>query len=317
MAAIIEIVDWAHRYENNRTRELKKLDWVPMSNRHDGDGYTELMDHPNGAAHFGAWCAMVEVASRCAARGLLSRDTGAPHDALTLARMTRIPVEVWNDALPRFEAIGWIKWRECSENPAGGCDAGCDVGGGANRSEGKGKKERREGREAPHPAATFPPPPPPDHAPSAAAPLAGAPPRVADVLPSLKTVNPQVNVPAPDEPALAALLATHGAEAVIDAYRMHQRQRPGRALHWFLVDFAKYDAAARKERPPDPLPPPPTPASLEARLAEREAEEAAHPELVAEAERKAAELREKMRRTLDPEAAADDDWDAAAAGGQG
>ena len=154
-------------------------------------------------------------------------------------------------------------------------------------------------------------------APSAAAPLAGAPPSVADVLPSLKTVNPQVNVPAPDEPALAALLATHGVEAVVDAYRMHQRQRPGRALHWFLVDFAKYDAAARKERPPDPLPPPPTPISLEARLAEREAEEAAHPELVAEAERKAAELREKMRRTLDPEAAAAADWDAAAPGGQG
>lgn len=61
----IEIVDWGKHYENHRTRELKRMEWVPLPNRQDGDGYTTLLDHPNGAAHFGAWCALVQVAARC------------------------------------------------------------------------------------------------------------------------------------------------------------------------------------------------------------------------------------------------------------
>jgi hypothetical protein len=31
----------------------------------DGDGYTELVDHDDGAAHLGAWCAIVQIASKC------------------------------------------------------------------------------------------------------------------------------------------------------------------------------------------------------------------------------------------------------------
>ncbi len=61
----LRICDWDTLYENNRTRGYKKLNWVPIPNRMDGDGYTELVDHPNGAAHLGAWIAIVQVASRC------------------------------------------------------------------------------------------------------------------------------------------------------------------------------------------------------------------------------------------------------------
>ena len=106
---MIEIVDWDKHYENNRTRELKRMAWVPMPNRHDGDGYTQLLDHLNGAAHFGAWCALVEVASRCDVRGTLLRDGAVPHDESSLARMTRIPAKIWEEALPRLLNIGWIK----------------------------------------------------------------------------------------------------------------------------------------------------------------------------------------------------------------
>jgi uncharacterized phage protein (TIGR02220 family) len=105
----IEIVDWDKHYENNRTRELKQMQWVPIPNRQDGDGYTELLDHKNGPSHFGAWCALVQVASRCDPRGTLLRDSAVPHDEASLARMTRIPFEVWKEALPRLLSIGWIK----------------------------------------------------------------------------------------------------------------------------------------------------------------------------------------------------------------
>ena len=108
MVPIIKIVDWEKHYENNRPRELKKMAWVPMPNRHDGDGYTRLLDHPNGTAHFGAWCALVEVASRCDVRGTLLRRGGDPIESESLARMTHIPLSVWNEVLPRLVTIGWI-----------------------------------------------------------------------------------------------------------------------------------------------------------------------------------------------------------------
>lgn len=109
---VISIVEWNKNYENNRTRELKRMAWVPMPNRHDGDGYTELLSHKNGAAHFGAWCALVEVASRCDVRGTLVRDGGQAHDFESLQRMTRVPVRVWEEAVPRLVSIGWIKISE-------------------------------------------------------------------------------------------------------------------------------------------------------------------------------------------------------------
>ena len=45
---IYKISGWDKHFENNRTRELKFLSWVPFPNKHDGDGYTELMDHKDG-----------------------------------------------------------------------------------------------------------------------------------------------------------------------------------------------------------------------------------------------------------------------------
>lgn len=109
ISVLYRIRDWDRHFENNRTRELKKLSWVPMPVKHDGDGYTELLDHPNGAAHFGAWCALVEVAGKCDERGTLLRDTAEPHTAATLSRLTRIPVAVWDEALPRLVKIAWLE----------------------------------------------------------------------------------------------------------------------------------------------------------------------------------------------------------------
>jgi uncharacterized phage protein (TIGR02220 family) len=120
---------------------MVQMRWVPIPNRLDGDGYTELISHPRGPAHLGAWCSLLAVASRCGIRGTLLRDGGQPHDALSLERITRIPVSVWEEALPRLINIGWI--------------TGCDVPqeGDAHPapiphpSAMNGRKEGMEGRE--------------------------------------------------------------------------------------------------------------------------------------------------------------------------
>lgn len=133
---IYRIRDWNIHFENNRTRELKNLDWVPIPNSMDGDGYTELVDHPDGAAHFGAWVALLEVASKCLPRGTLIRKSrtvmrdgadgsqeGAtwcqtpqkPHNCASLSRMTRLSEKMFSDAIPRLIDIGWIELLNVSD----------------------------------------------------------------------------------------------------------------------------------------------------------------------------------------------------------
>lgn len=119
MAQCYVIRNWEKHFENNRTRELKRLDWVPIPNSMDGDGYTELVDHANGAAHFGVWIALVEVASRCDPRGTLSRDgaTGVkPHDFGSLSRITRLPEDILRQAIPRLLSIGWLELQVITTN---------------------------------------------------------------------------------------------------------------------------------------------------------------------------------------------------------
>ena len=109
MANLIQIVDWSARYENNRTRGLRRMDWVPVPNQMDGDGYTELLrGHANGAVHYAAWMAILLIASRCAERGTLLRDNAEPHDSASLSRMSSIPQEIFDEALPRLAKIRWI-----------------------------------------------------------------------------------------------------------------------------------------------------------------------------------------------------------------
>jgi hypothetical protein len=117
------IKDWNVHFETHKTRQLKKLEWVPIPNKMDGDGYTELLDHPNGAAHFGAWIALIEIASKAEKRGDLARSGAGPalgggdlahpatlaHDFASLARVSRIPQEILREAIPRLVEINWLE----------------------------------------------------------------------------------------------------------------------------------------------------------------------------------------------------------------
>lgn len=113
MNGIIRIINWSTHFENNRSRDVKNLSWVLVPNKLDGDGYTELLDHKNGAAHFGAWMAIVQVASKCDVRGTLLRDTQKPHDSRSLSRITRIPQGTFDEVIPRLVEIGWIEVVPC------------------------------------------------------------------------------------------------------------------------------------------------------------------------------------------------------------
>jgi len=90
---------------------METMRWVPVPNKHDGDGLTALLDHPNAAAHYGAWHMILQVASKCQVRGTLLRATGQPHDSKSLSRMTRLPRAVFDEVIPRLlsDEIGWME----------------------------------------------------------------------------------------------------------------------------------------------------------------------------------------------------------------
>jgi hypothetical protein len=265
---LIEIVDWDLHYENNRTRELKKMSWVPMPNRQDGDGYTELLNHPNGAAHFGAWCALIEVASKCEnpvtipqegaghpnGRGILMRSTGEPHDEISLSRMTRIPEEIFIEAFPRLINIGWIRLYEISAESRTWVRKGDDRVGskpqeGAalharkvngtewNGTEKKGEEfaRAREGTEPPLLSAS---PPQPEDAP---------------VLAALRKVDNTLIPTEEDERDLAGLIARESLETIVAVFGPWRNRFPRKEFHWFLHDFPSLRAKIPK--PADPAPP--------------------------------------------------------------
>ena len=107
--ALYRVKDWNAHYETHRTRELKKMDWLPVPTKMDGDGYTELLDHPDGTAHLGAWLALLLIAAKCEIRGTLSRSGGIPHDPASMSRISRVDPALFRAVLPRLVSIGWIE----------------------------------------------------------------------------------------------------------------------------------------------------------------------------------------------------------------
>ncbi len=113
---LYKVKDWDEHFETHETRKLKTLAWIAVPTKMDGEGYTELLDHPNGAAHFGAWTAMAKLAASSRPRGAFSRTGGMPMPLSAIARMTRIPLQILEEAIPRFLEIGWLAEEEVEGN---------------------------------------------------------------------------------------------------------------------------------------------------------------------------------------------------------
>jgi len=115
---LYRIRDWDKHFENASSRKLKRLDWVAIPNKTDGEGYCALVDHPNAAAHLGAWYAIVEAASKQTPRGNLPGgfSQGIGGICRSLGRISRLPEAVFAEAIPRLEEIGWL---ECYQQDAG------------------------------------------------------------------------------------------------------------------------------------------------------------------------------------------------------
>lgn len=99
---------WSDLYENNRSRSVRTLEWVPIPNKHDGEKYSRLIARKDGAQIFAAWILILQVASRCQPRGSLVRVDGSPYDSEALSIKTRAPQAWFELALGYLAEIGWL-----------------------------------------------------------------------------------------------------------------------------------------------------------------------------------------------------------------
>ena len=119
MSILYRVRNFSEYYETAESRKLQRLSWIALPTKQEGDGYTELMGgHENGCAHFGAWTAILQLASKCSPRGTLLRNLGGrlvPHDAASISRITRVPISVLIEAIPRLLEMGWMEEIEQEE----------------------------------------------------------------------------------------------------------------------------------------------------------------------------------------------------------
>ena len=143
----LRIRNWKDHFENNRTRELKTMAWVPVPNRMDDLGYIRLVAHPNGASHLGAWIAILEIVSRCDPRGTFPHQGAEIPQAL--AEISRLPATVFEEVLPRLLQLQWIEY--VGEIPHQGAEIPQE---GAPRAHAEGNGTEQKGKEPPTPPAS-------------------------------------------------------------------------------------------------------------------------------------------------------------------
>jgi hypothetical protein len=110
---LYKIRNWNALFENNRSRQVDKLTWVSIPNRHDGENFSNIVQHPEGAMIFSGFILMVEVASKCNPRGTLIKTDGTPHTPPSLSLKTRAPQKWFDSAIKFLEThTDWLDVEE-------------------------------------------------------------------------------------------------------------------------------------------------------------------------------------------------------------
>lgn len=103
------IRNWDRHFETSQSRKCATLSWVALPNKHDGKSFRRLIRMANGPALYGAWVLIVQVASKCPTRGILS-DADGPLTAEDIAVKTDTSTGLIAEALEVLssDGIGWI-----------------------------------------------------------------------------------------------------------------------------------------------------------------------------------------------------------------
>lgn len=113
------VMEWEKRFESYKSKGYKRKSQTYLPNK-VGIGYIRIMREHDGAAIYGAWCAMVAMLSRQEAPrlGVLTdtgRTTGTALDVESISLLTMIHPEIIARMLSicSSQSVGWLKveWR--------------------------------------------------------------------------------------------------------------------------------------------------------------------------------------------------------------
>ena len=104
------ISNWDSLFENRASRRVANARWVPVPNKHDGNGFRRVATHERCCEVFTAWNLMLQVASKMPERGVL-HDGDSPLDSEDLAMMTGFPKSAFDVAFEVLtrKKIGWLE----------------------------------------------------------------------------------------------------------------------------------------------------------------------------------------------------------------
>jgi hypothetical protein len=106
---LIRVRHWEKHFEKAQTRKIKGLPkWIALPVKHDGARYRRLIEGPNGAARFGVWILICEVAMKCPLRGTLADEDG-PLSLEDISLKTGCPIISLLDAIQPLMSIGWLE----------------------------------------------------------------------------------------------------------------------------------------------------------------------------------------------------------------
>ena len=112
---IRQIINWPKTFEGAKSKTYNNKTSCQMPTKH-GLGYRRLIRRDNGAAIFGAWCALIQVLSRhnkdrqgyCTDTG---RSDGKPYTSEDLELLTDIPAIYFDEMFDicSSQSVDWIK----------------------------------------------------------------------------------------------------------------------------------------------------------------------------------------------------------------
>lgn len=117
MPKLYRIRNWNKLYENSESKKIKNTRYVLVPNHHDGKGFRRLLtlpdnlpEHPDGIRIFSAWILILQIASKCAERGILADEDG-PLTSEDMALKTGAPKEIFDGALSVLSSkdFRWIE----------------------------------------------------------------------------------------------------------------------------------------------------------------------------------------------------------------
>jgi hypothetical protein len=109
------IKDWNDHYENNKSREREKCSFCCVPNKQDGLGYGMLMREKDGEALYGAFVAVVLIASKQKKRKGYLTANGLPGECPLSARQLSVKCQFKESTIQRMldvcstNEIGWIE----------------------------------------------------------------------------------------------------------------------------------------------------------------------------------------------------------------